>query len=113
MAYTGVTMKIVEYKRHLTSGVIVDPEFIMSGGVFFSPGDNTWVGKVLDVAQRTYYIPDTLQELSRDELVARQLALQSTYPLTRKSDPNNPESESVPLTSDEVIAVVDAWIAGA
>ena len=104
-------MKIVEYKRHLTSGVIKDPEFIVSGGVFFNPANNTWVGKVLDENQRQYYVPDTILELSRDELVTRQLALQSTYPLTRKSDPNNPNSDSVPLTNDEVVSVVDAWIA--
>lgn len=106
-------MKIVEYKRHLVSGVVQDPEFIISGGVFINPTNATWVGKILDEADRPYYVPDSIVELTRQELIDRQLALQAIYPLTRKSDPNNPESESVPLTSDEVIAVVDAWIAGA
>lgn len=103
-------MKIVEYKRHLVSGMIRDPEFIVSGGVFLNPADATWVGKVLDEADRTYYVPDSLVELTRETLIARQMALQLTYPLTRLSDPNDPNSPTVPLTEDEVVSVIDAWI---
>lgn len=103
-------MKIVEYKRHLVSGVVQDPEFIISGGVFINPANTTWVGKILDEADRPYYVPDSIVELTRQELIDRQLALQATYPITRKSDPNDPNSPSVPLTDAEVVSVIDAWI---
>lgn len=106
-------MKIVEYKRHLIDGVLRDPEFILNGGVFPNPSNNTWVGKVLDESDRAYYVPDTLVEMSRDDLIARQTSINGEYPAYKKSDESDPHSASVPLTSNELIAQIDSWISGA
>lgn len=106
-------MKIVEYKRHIIDGVIKDPDFILDGGVFPNPADNTWVGKVAAEADRTYYVPDSLVELSRDDLIARQTSINNEYPAHKKSDESDPHSVSVPLTSNELIAQIDSWILGA
>ena len=110
MAYAGVIMKFVEYKRHLVNGVVQDPEFVTQGGVFHNPADHTWVGRVLDAADRTYYVPDTVLVLTRDELVARQLQIHADFPMTKKANPSDPHSESVALTDAEVTALVDTWV---
>jgi hypothetical protein len=101
-------MKIVEYKKHLINGCLVDPEFIIDGGVFNDPTNNTWIGKVLDESHRKYYIPDTLTELSRNELIERVLSLN----IKKLSDPNNPHSPIVTIDEFEIMQLVDNWVSG-
>lgn len=99
-------MKIVEYKKHLINGCLVDPEFIIHGGEFNDFATNTWIGKILNESERKYYVPDTLTELTRDELIQRVLSLN----ITKLSDVNNPHSEFIALEESEVIELVDNWI---
>lgn len=99
-------MKIVEYKKHLVNGCLVDPEFIFSGNAFNNLIDNTWIGKVLDESARNYYVPDTLVELTREQLIQRVTNLN----LTKLSDENDPHSEIISLTQQEITQLVDSWI---
>lgn len=103
-------MKIIEYKRHLINGCIVDPEFVVHGGNFYNPADNTWVGAILDAADRMYYVPDSIAELTRDLLVQRQLAIHNSNPVRKLFDPTNPHSQLINLTDEEVIESVDNFI---
>ena len=86
-------MKIVEYKKHLVNGCLIDPEFIVSGNMFNDPINNTWVGKILDESERKYYVPDTLLELTRDQLIERVLSLN----LVKLTDENDPHSQTIIL----------------
>lgn len=99
-------MKIVEYKKHLVDGYLVDPEFIFFGNVFNDNVNNTWIGKVLDEAERKYYIPDTLVELTREELIQRALSLN----LKKLTSENDPHSETINLNEQEIAQLVDTWI---
>jgi len=99
-------MKIVEYKKHLINGCLVDPEFIIDGGAFNDMANNTWIGKILDESDRKYYIPDTLTELTRDQLIQRVLSLN----IKKLSNSNDPHSTIVDLEELEVIELVDKWI---
>lgn len=99
-------MKIVEYKKHLINGCLVDPEFIIDGGVFNDTTNNTWIGKVLDESERNYYVPDTLIELTRDQLINRCISLN----YKKLSDSANPHSQLIDLSIEELIALIDTWI---
>jgi len=61
---------IVEYKLNKTNTVSETPPWIEHGGLWKKP-DNTFVGWIPDEANRDYYVPDTLQELSLADLIQR------------------------------------------
>ena len=54
-------MELIEYKRHLVNGVLVDPEWVHIGTIFGGSTEHTWIGIVLSEADRAYYIPDTVE----------------------------------------------------
>lgn len=103
-------MKFYEYKRHLINGQLRDPEFVVNGGHWFNPVDFTYVAVSPDVAE--YYIPDTLVELTRDQLNDRVLLIHSQTPF-KKFDglrgSGGIETDSV-MSDAEVIDYVSTWI---
>jgi len=87
-------MICVEYKKHLVSAKLTDPEWVSHGGMYFNPADKTYVGFVKEESDRDYYIPDGLKELTLEELQVR------TMPLTagiRESE----EPDARVLTEEE------------
>lgn len=68
-------MKIVEYKNHKIDGKLVTPEFIEFGNFFYNPSDRTYIGVIDEEASKDYYVPDTLQELTKEELIQRQIVI--------------------------------------
>ena len=99
---------ILEYKMHMTAGGMKAPEWIEDGGYYSKPSDRTVIGWSPDEADREYYIPDTVTELTAAQLETRVLALHEDNPMTKPGD--TPEDDDVELTTDEVKAQVAAWV---
>lgn len=68
-------MKIVEYKNHKVNGQVVTPEFIEFGGFFFNPTNRTYIGVIDEDSSKDYYVPDTLVELTKEQLLERQTTI--------------------------------------
>lgn len=73
-------MAVIEYKLHIVghSGQQQQPMWVRKGGHFPNPDDHTYVGWALDNA--SYYIPDTVVNLTKEQLVQRQLSIHQKYP---------------------------------
>ena len=98
---------ILEYKMHRVGRgrSMKAPDWIEDGGYFHDPDTKTFIGWSADEADREYYIPDTVTELTRDELVARVQAKGMN-----KIDPEDPTAAPVPMTDAEVADYVDTWL---
>lgn len=108
-------MAVVEYKLHIVGpkGQRRAPDWIREGGNYPST-DHSMVGWIVDNAE--YYIPDTVETLTKEQLVTRQLALHATTPeriyagsetepMAREEDTANWRDK----TDAEVRAEVEAW----
>ena len=99
-------MVLVEYKLHkVGKNAKQAPHFIIDGGYHMSPLDNTMVGLVEDEADRDYYIPDTITTLTKEEFMARQLAIHAAHPMTSMDENMNETA----MTDAEVTATMEAW----
>jgi hypothetical protein len=99
---------ILEYKMHMTAGGMKNPEWIDDGG-YYAKSDHTLIGWSPDEADREYYIPDTVTELTAAQLETRVLGMHSANAFTKPgAEPGEDEEE---MTTDEVKAEVAAWIA--
>lgn len=99
-------MILVEYKLHKVSkNAKQAPQFIVDGGYYPSPLDKTMVGLVEDEADRDYYIPDTIAILTKEEFVARQLAIHAVVPMVSIGDDMN----ETDMTDAEVTATIGSW----
>jgi hypothetical protein len=103
-------MKFYEYKRHLINGQLRDPEFVVNGGHWFNSNDYTYVAVAPDVAE--YYLPDTLQELTRDQLNSRVLSIHAHNPFMKFNGmPGSGGIQTNTAMSDaEVVNYVTTWI---
>ena len=99
---------ILEYKVHMTAGGMRTPEWIEDGG-YWGKSDHTMIGWSPDEADREYYIPDTVTELTATELETRVLAIHSDNAFTKPAE--NPEDEDEEMTTDEVKKMVSDWVA--
>jgi hypothetical protein len=99
-------MVLVEYKLHKVSkNGKKAPDFIMDGGHWLSPIDNTMVGLVEAEADRDYYIPDTITSLSRAEFLSRQLTIHASVPMVSRDE----EGTETTLTDAEVTEQAGTW----
>jgi len=73
-------MAVVEYKMHIVGhkGQFTQPIWVREGGHFFNPADHSRVGWVVDNAE--YYVPDSLNTLTKEQLVQRQLTMHAANP---------------------------------
>ena len=99
---------ILEYKMHMTAGGMKAPEWIEDGG-YYGKSDHTMIGWSPDEADREYYIPDTVTELTATQLETRVLAIHADTPMTKPGD--DPSKKDEAMTTDEVKAQVAAWVA--
>lgn len=102
-------MKIVEYKKHAVSKEndpdgVKDPAWIHKGGFFFNSEDNTFVGLVLNESDRLYYVPETVVELTPDELKTRCKHIQTLHPVKPFTKDGNDMSDT------EIESFIDEWI---
>lgn len=95
-------MIIIEYKMNIEpDGTLVHPGWVHSSGWFFNPSDNTYIGTALEEADRNYYLPDSVTELTVDTLKSR---VQSLAYL--KVEDTNGYTKTV----EDINSEVDAWI---
>ena len=99
---------ILEYKLHMTAGGMRTPEWVEDGGYFTKSSDKTHIGWSPDEADREYYIPDTVTELTATQLETRCLAIHEDIPYTKMGD--HP-TDAVEMTTDEVKKMVSDWVA--
>jgi len=71
---------IIEYMLVRELGQKRTPSWVEDGGYFMNPDDNTLIGWSPDLADRDYYIPDTVLKLTRAELITRVKDINSRYP---------------------------------
>lgn len=104
-------MPVVEYKMHVVTnkGGATAPLWVDDGGYHTSPIDKTKVGWVLPEANREYYVPDTVVELSKSEFVARQLAIHAVQPFLTITDENGDPVEEHEMTDAEVTTEMETW----
>ena len=99
---------ILEYKMPMTAGGMRTPEWVEDGG-YWGKSDHTMIGWSPDEADREYYIPDTVTELTATELETRVLAMHSDNAFTKPGD--TPEDDNTEMTTDEVKKMVSDWVA--
>jgi len=98
---------IVEYKLiKLYAGVtgMMVPGWVEDGGYFKDPDNYTIIGVVLPETEREYYVPDTINILTREELIIRVLELHSRYPMQMPISTGYRD-----MTEDEVVVRINDW----
>ena len=103
-------MAVVEYMLHRdNAGRNQVPDFIGDRGHWGSPLDHTFLGWIDD--DRNYYVPDTIESLTKEQCVARQLAIHAQYPMRIQSmDPfAMPSGERPIMTEQQVRDAVENW----
>ena len=98
---------IIEYKMHMTAGGMRTPEWVEDGGYFLDTSENTMVGWSPDEADREYYIPDTVTELTATELETKVLAQHTA----NKYQKTNDDGTTSDMTNAEVKTMVSDWVA--
>ena len=92
---------------HMTAGGMRTPEWVEDGGYFPDTATNTKVGWTPDEADREYYVPDTVTELTAAELETKVLALHSA----NKMQKVNEDGSQSDMTNAEVKTLVSNWVA--
>ena len=93
---------IIEYKKHRNiDGSLTNPSWVEPGMGGAFPFNNTFIAQVPNDSDRAYYIPDTVVEINKEDLIARV----KNIGITRFED-----GESVLLTDEEIIQNVENWL---
>ena len=101
-------MAVIEYMLYKDGHKRQVPDFVGDRGHWMNPIDNSFIGWVDDV--RDYYVPDTIVTFTKEQFVARQLAIHAQYPMTKSVIENEgPSGEQVNLTNEEVTAQAETW----
>jgi hypothetical protein len=78
-------MKIVAYKKHLNyNNQLVDPPWIVRGDMFYEENSKTYIGLVFSEEERDYYIPDSVDYITKEELTERLRPLHEIRPFQYK-----------------------------
>ena len=97
-------MPIVEYKMNIdqNTGKLIVPIWIIDRGHWPNQANHTYVGWVKPESEREYYVPDSVTELSKSDLVTRVLGMHAVNPLT---DPDTEEN----VSDSAVTTMVESW----
>ena len=102
-------MPVIEYKFQISeTGRNVIPGYVEDRGHWYNPADFTYVGWVKAEADREYWVPDTIEELTKAEMVTRVLGMHAADPI-QKWDDSGDEPVGEDMTNDEVTTMVEAW----
>ena len=100
-------MAVVEYKLHkVGKNAMRAPDWVEDGGYWLNPADHTMVGWVANEADREYYVPDTVVELTRAEFIARLKTMHAANAFTNESEPG---AEPTAMTEAEVETMAGNW----
>ena len=101
-------MPVIEYKFTINANSRLEvPGYVIDRGHWYSPIDQTLVGWCKPESERQYWVPDTIVELSKADLVTRVLAIHAVSPYLNPND--DPAAEDSPMTDAEVTAMVEGW----
>ena len=97
-------MAFYEYMKNRVNGETIVPEWV-DHGPFLSKSDGTHVTYIPD--DRDYWVPDTLVELTNDDIIQRFLDIHNEVPFTNFDMSTRIEENK---TEDEVIAMANDFI---
>ena len=101
-------MPVIEYKFTINANSRLEvPGYVIDRGHWYSPIHQTLVGWCKPESERQYWVPDTIVELSKADLVTRVLAIHAVSPYLNPND--DPNAEDSPMTDAEVTAMVETW----
>lgn len=101
-------MAVVEYKLHkVGKNAMRAPDWVEDGGYWLNPADHTMVGWTPDEADREYYVPDTVTELSRADFITRLKAMHAANAFQNES--GDPDAEPTAMTEAEVETMAGNW----
>lgn len=102
-------MAVIEYMMHRINGSNrrAVPDFVGDRGHQQSPIDGSFIGWVDD--DRDYYVPDSVEVLTKEQFVTRQLTIHASHPMMNPPDMENFEAEPTAMTEAEVTAASEAW----
>ena len=99
--------RYLEYKLHapMNGHGMSTPTFITNGGHWYN--DNKMIGVEPDSTE--YYVPETVNVLTADQLKARQVAVHAVIPYKVTDAQGMPTEDD--MTDAQVETMVDEWIA--
>lgn len=99
-------MAVVEYMFVVNQhGKLEVPGFISDRGHWLNSANHTYVGWVSDT--REFYVPDTIVTLTKEEFVARLIAIHGVNAYTTMGE--TPAADPVAMTDAEVTAMAETW----
>jgi len=99
-------MPVIEYMFNIDeNGRKTIPGFVKDRGYWYNPADHTYLGW-LD-SDREYWIPDTIEEKSKADVVARALTIHANQPFV-EPDSADPSIEHS-MDSAEVTSMIQTW----
>ena len=101
-------MPVIEYKFQISeTGRNVIPGYVEDRGHWYNPADFTYGGCVKAAADREYWVPDTIEELTKAEMVTRVLGMHAVNPMKVMGDDGEISEDD--MTNDQVTTMVEAW----
>lgn len=88
----------------MTETGVIHPAWAVNGGYFFN--GNSYVAIIPDDNDRVYFVPDTLVELTKADLLARVIVIQNSETVSDKFVDMNDFHR---LSDAELSTYVDAW----
>ena len=71
----------VEYKLHRNDeGNLKTPDWVVNGGNYMNPADNTLVAFIPEESERDWWVPDGLVTYDEQDFVDRGMAIHSAFP---------------------------------
>jgi hypothetical protein len=95
--------KVYEYRMHRVQGSLNHPDWIEDGGYFWN--GSTYLAVISDDSRRNYYVPDTLVELTKSDLLNRLIERQYSDIVSDKITNSSNEM----MSTDELSEYVDQW----
>lgn len=83
------------------------PSFIRDGGHWFNQEDYTYLGWVPNLAEREFYVPDSLTVMDRANTISRALTMHTANPFMNGGA--DPDEEMTEMTDAEVTTMVGDW----
>ena len=103
-------MPVIEYKFQISeTGRNVIPGYVEDRGHWHNPADHTYVGWVKAEADREYWVPDTVTELTKAEAVTRALAIHSVTPYTLEVEVDGAMEAGDAMTTEQVTNQMETW----
>ena len=94
--------QVFEYMMHKTKNGIQTPEWVTYGDWFYHPENKTYL-MIVD-SDRSYYIPDSLVEITKEDLIDRITEINAIVPIRIRT-----EDGKVNLEDSDIESYIDEW----